>query len=98
MALHDATFERTANRPGAPGDYSLSEAKQSEASYWHGRHDDGAKLSVPALPGARILTLEEISSAELVREIDIEICVTERQGRMDIEALERQGTSGCSYV
>ena len=145
IILHDATFERTANRPGAPGDYTLSEVKEFEASYWHGCHDDGVKLSEPALPGARIPTFEELLSsvgdavglniqvydisppilaevcrlyrefdlysrgyltmptlddAELVREIDadIEICVTDRQGQMDIQALERQKAFGCSYV
>jgi glycerophosphoryl diester phosphodiesterase len=145
IVLHDATFARTANRPGAPADYDLAEIKAFEASYWRGAHNDGVKLDHPAVPGARVPTFEELLDAvgdevglniqlydtapptlnavcrlyrahdlyargyltlatlaevAAVRAIDpdIALCVTERQGRMDIAALRRQAAAGCRYA
>ena len=60
IVLHDPTFDRTANRPGAPNDYLLSEIKTFEASYWQGSHESGIKLTAPAVPGTRIPTLAEV--------------------------------------
>jgi glycerophosphoryl diester phosphodiesterase len=60
IVLHDATLNRTADRPGSPRDYLLSEIKTFEASYWQGAHYDGVKLSEPVLPGTRIPTFEEL--------------------------------------
>lgn len=46
------------------------------------------------------LTVSTFAEASRVRGIDpaIELCVTARQGRMDIEALVRQREFGCHYV
>ncbi|MBN1250302.1 MAG: hypothetical protein JXC32_21745 [Anaerolineae bacterium] len=46
------------------------------------------------------LTLSTLAEAALVRAIDpgIELCATERQGTMDVEALRRQAAFGCRYV
>ncbi len=63
IVLHDATLARTADRPGAPGDYTLVEIKTFAASYWRGPHDTGVKLSAPADPAARIPTFEELLDA-----------------------------------
>ena len=52
IVLHDTTFARTANRPGSPRDYLLSEIKTFEASYWQGSYESGVKLAEPAVPGA----------------------------------------------
>jgi glycerophosphoryl diester phosphodiesterase len=145
IVLHDATFERTANELGGPGEYTLAQIKRFEASYWRGAHNDGVKLGGPAKPGTRVPTFEEVLStvteevglniqvydtspailAEIcrlyaehdlyrrgyltlssyepgrrVREIDpnIEVCVLDRQGQMDVESLERQRAFGCRYI
>jgi len=145
IVLHDATFERTANRPGAPADYSLSEIKTFEASYWQGSHESGIRLPEPAMPGVGIPTFEELliavgpnvglniqvydtspavlgeicrlyraydlyergyltlpgfADGEWVRRVDgsIELCILERQGRMDLEVLRRMQDFGVRYV
>ena len=60
IILHDETFERTANQPGKPSEYLLSEIKKFDASFWHGTHCDGEKLTEPAMPGVKTPTLEEM--------------------------------------
>ncbi len=145
IVLHDATCERTADRPGPPSDYALNEILTFEASYWRGSHDNGEKLEEPALPGTRIptfqavlesvseelglniqvydaappvlaeicrlyraynlyprgyLTMNTYEEARRVRDLDpeIELCVLDRQGRMDVAALDRLQAFGCRYV
>ncbi|PCJ56294.1 MAG: hypothetical protein COA79_19185 [Planctomycetota bacterium] len=145
IILHDATFERTANQPGKPIDYLLSEIKHFEASFWSGSHFKGKKLAEPSLPGTKVPTFEEVLQqvgdgiglniqvydtsphilkkichlyhdydlyergylsvpdfevARCVRELNenIEICVLNRQGKMDIESLREQKEFGCHYV
>jgi glycerophosphoryl diester phosphodiesterase len=46
------------------------------------------------------LTLSTMEEAERVRAIDpaVELCVTERQGRMDLDVLRRLAAFGCHYV
>ena len=60
IILHDKTFERTANQPGKPSDYLLSEIKHFEASFWRGSHCEGEKMTEPGLPGTRIPTFKEV--------------------------------------
>jgi len=145
IVLHDATFERTANQPGTPADYTAEEIVTFEASYWWGSHEAGRKLAEPALPGTRIPTFDQLLDAvgdetglniqvydtappilaEIcrlyraydlyergyltintyeegcrVREIDpnIELCILDRQGRMDLAALDRLHAFGCRYI
>jgi len=145
IVLHDPTLDRTTNRPGTPGDYTLAEIQMLEASHWQGSHEAGIKLSEPALPGTCIPTFEQVldgvgqnvglniqiydtspamlaevcrlynvydlygrgyltmstfEEAARVRAIDpaVELCVTARQGQMDLAALQRQRDFGCRYV
>ena len=60
IVLHDATFARTADRPGTAADYRLAEIRQFEASYWRGTHEQGEKLAQPDIPGTRVPTFEEV--------------------------------------
>jgi glycerophosphoryl diester phosphodiesterase len=145
IVLHDATFERTANQPGTPADYTLDEIATFEASYWCGSHEAGQKLTQPTMPGTRVptfnqlldaagdgvglniqvydtaptilaeicrlyraydlcgrgyLTLNTYEEGYRVREIDpdIELCILDRQGKMDIAALDRLHAFGCRYI
>lgn len=50
VAIHDATTERTAGRPGAVRDQTLSDLQQLDAGIWKG----------PAFVGTRIPTLTEV--------------------------------------
>lgn len=51
IVLHDKTFERTTNQPGTPSDYTLSEIKEFEASFWqeYGRQAFNPWLDARAL-------------------------------------------------
>lgn len=145
IVLHDATFDRTAGRPGEPSEFLLSEIREFEASFWRGTHDQGERLAKPDVPGTRIPTFEEVlqgvgddiglniqvydasppilaeicrlyraydlyargylamstfEEAERVKALDkdIELCVLERQGQMDVESLSQQQAFGCQYV
>jgi glycerophosphoryl diester phosphodiesterase len=145
IVLHDVTFERTADQPGTPADYTLEEIAAFEASYWWGSHEAGHKLAEPARPGTGIptfvqlldavgdgvglniqvydttppilteicrlyraydlyergyLTVNTYDEGRRVREIDpdIELCILDRQGRMDLAALDRLNAFGCRYV
>jgi len=60
IVLHDRTFERTANQPGKPGDYTLSEIRGFTASYWEGAHDTGVRRAEPTASDVRIPTFEDV--------------------------------------
>lgn len=145
IILHDESFERTANQPGRPVDYLLSEIKNFEGSFWRGSHCEGKKLTEPAQPGTRVPTFEEVLQqvgdgvglniqvydnspvilkkicslyreyncyergylsvtdfevAKTIRKLDkdIELCVLNRQGKMDIATLREQKEFGCTYL
>ena len=60
VVLHDATLDRTTDGTGSPGDYSVAELQQHNASYWEGDHVTGRRLSRAARPDVSIPTFEEV--------------------------------------
>jgi glycerophosphoryl diester phosphodiesterase len=62
IVLHDPTLDRTTDGSGSPNDYSLSELKKLNASFFSGAPSDGTgrRLENPAYPEMEIPTFREV--------------------------------------
>ena len=75
VVLHDPTLDRTSNAHGSPEDYTLSELKTFNFSFFKGGHETGVRLEKPEYPEMPIPTFEEIL-ADLKNKVFMNIQLT----------------------
>jgi len=59
IILHDKTLDRTTDGFGFPQNYTLTDLKKLNASFWDGAHDTGMRLNKAKFSDIKIPTLEE---------------------------------------